>query len=149
MRDRLGHLIEGLLDVAGDDEDVADVAEIELLVEIDTAVDRIAVVKRGNAPDRLRTETGARPIGRRRVERHADEGRLELADRADVLAIGRLHEGVDPGEGGLMAPAEAGDRPIDDRPGALEAEAQRALDLLLLLALRNPREPLQVAIAAQ
>src|SRR6266851_10246661 len=149
MRDRLGHLIEGLLDVAGDDEDVADVAEIELLVEIDAAIDGIAVIERGNPPHRLRAETRARPIRRRRVERHADEGRLEIADRADILAIGRLHEGVDPREGGLMAAAEAGDRSIDDRPGALEAEEQRALDLLLLLALRNAREPLQVAIAAK
>ena len=40
------------------------------------------------------------------VEGRADEGRFEIADLADVLAVGRLHEGVDAGEGRLMAAGE-------------------------------------------
>src|SRR5262249_35794404 len=35
VRDRLADLVEGLLDVAGDHEDVAHVAEVELLVDVD------------------------------------------------------------------------------------------------------------------
>ena len=63
MRHGLGHLVEGLLDIAGDDEDVAGVAKIELLVDIDAAVEPIAVVKRRDAPHRLRAEARARPVG--------------------------------------------------------------------------------------
>jgi hypothetical protein len=149
VRDRLGDLVESLLDVAGNHEDVADVAEIELLVDVDRAIDRIAVIERGDAPHRLRSEARARPEGGRGVEGHADEGCLVSADPAHVLAVGRFHEGVDAGEGGLMASAEAGDGPVGHRPRGFEAVAKRAPHLLLLLRLRNARQPLQIAIAAE
>ena len=54
VRDRLRHLIERLFDVAGDHEDVADIAEIELLVEVDGAIDGVAVIERGDGPHRGR-----------------------------------------------------------------------------------------------
>jgi hypothetical protein len=63
MRHSLGHLVEGLLDVAWDDEDVASVAEIELLEDVDAAVEPVAVVERGDAPHRLRAEARAWPVG--------------------------------------------------------------------------------------
>src|SRR5262249_54282522 len=74
VRDGLGHLVEGLLDVAGDDEDVPGVAQIELLVDVDRAVDRVAVVERGDAAHALGSEAGARAIGRGRGEGGADGG---------------------------------------------------------------------------
>ena len=142
MRHRLGHLVEGLLDIAGDDEDVAGVAEIELLVDVDAAVEPISVIERRDAPHRLRAEARARPVGRRRIERRADKGCLEVADLADVLAIGRLHEGVDAGEGRLMAAAEQRDVAVDDRVGRFEPELERPLDILVLLLLRDAGERL-------
>ena len=65
VRHSLGHLVEGLLDIAGDDEDVAGVAEIELFVNIDAAIEPISVIERGDAPHRLRAEARSRPVGRR------------------------------------------------------------------------------------
>src|SRR4029077_1181721 len=63
MRHSLRHLVEGLLDIAWDDEDVASVAEIELLVDVDAAVEPIAVVKCRDATHRLRAESCAWPVG--------------------------------------------------------------------------------------
>src|SRR5262249_494620 len=45
VRDCFGNLVEGLLDITRDDKDVTGVAEIELLVNIDPAVEPIAVVE--------------------------------------------------------------------------------------------------------
>ena len=124
MRDGLGDLVEGLLDIAGNDEDVAGVAKIELLIDVDAAVEPIAVIERRDAPHRLRAKAGAGAVGGGGIERRADEGRLEVADLADVLAIGRLHEGVDAGEGRLMAAAEQRDVAIDDGVGGFKSELQ-------------------------
>ena len=60
---RLRHLVEGLFDVAGNDKDVARVAEIELLVDIDAAVKPVAVVERRDAAHGLRRQTAC-PAGR-------------------------------------------------------------------------------------
>src|SRR4029450_8794180 len=127
-------------DIAGNDEDVAGIAKIELLENIDAAVEPVAVVERGDAPHRLRPEPRSRTIGGGRVEGRTDKGRFEIADLADVLAVGRLHEGVDAGEGRLMAAAEEGDIAIDDGGGGFEAEPQRAPDLFVLLLLRDARQ---------
>ena len=45
VRDGLRHLIEGFFDVARNDENVARIAEVELLVDVDAAVEPIAVVE--------------------------------------------------------------------------------------------------------
>ena len=63
MRDGLGHLVESLLDIAGNDEDVAGIAKIELLENIDATVEPVAVVERGDAPHRLRSEPRSRTVG--------------------------------------------------------------------------------------
>jgi hypothetical protein len=106
MRHRFGHLIEGLLDIAGYNENVSGIAEIELLEEVHPSVEPVSVVESRNAAYRLGAETRSRPVRGGRVERSADEGSLVVADLSDVLAVGRLHESVDPGEGRLMAAAE-------------------------------------------
>src|SRR6185437_6859104 len=118
-----------------------------LLVDVDAAVEPIAVVERRDAPHRLRAEARARPVGGRRIERRADEGSFELADLADVLAIGRLHEGVDAGESRLVAAAEQRDVAVDDRVGGFEAELQRSPDVLVLLLLRDARQLLHRSCA--
>src|SRR5579885_3519871 len=116
---------------------------------IDGAVDGVAVIERRDAPHRLRSEPRARAEGGRGVEGHAHEGGLVPADLPDVLAVRRLHEGINPREGGLMTAAEAGDGPIDHGVRGLEPVLERAADLLFLLLLRDLREPLQVARAAK
>jgi hypothetical protein len=113
VRDGLGDLVEGLLDVSRDDENIACVAEVEFLIKVHTPVEPIAVVKCGDAAHGLRPEARARPVGRRGIEGDADESCFVVADLADVFAIGRLHEGIDAGEGWLMAAAEQRDIAID------------------------------------
>ena len=117
----------------GNDEHVARVAQLELLEQVDALVHRVAVVQGGDAAHRLRPEARARPIGGAGVERHADEGRLVVLHLAHVLAIRRLHEGVDAGERRLMAAAEQRDGAVVDRGGRLEAELEGAADLFVLL----------------
>jgi hypothetical protein len=142
MGNRLGDLVEGLFDVAGDDENVAGIAQVEFLVDVDAAVEPVAVIERRDAPHRLRSKARSGPISGRRIERRADKGRLEVADLADVLAIGGLHEGIDAGKGRLMAAAEQRDVAVDHRTGGFESELKRPLDLLALLVLRDARQRL-------
>src|SRR5262245_46458334 len=135
VRHGFGYLVEGLLDIAGYDEDVARVAEVELLVDINAAVEPIAVIECGDAPYRLGAEARAGAVGRCRIEGGADKGSFVVADLADVLAEARLHEGVDAGEGGLMAAAEQRDVAVDHRVGGFKTELEGPLDLLVLLLL--------------
>src|SRR5689334_1684123 len=114
MRDRLGHLIESLLDVARNDEDVACVAEVEFFVNIDPSVEPITVVESRDAAHSLRTEARSRPVGCGRVEGSAHKGGLVVANLANVFAIGRLHKGVDAGESRLMTPAKERDIAVDN-----------------------------------
>ena len=61
---RLGDLIEGLFDVAGNDENIAGIAQIQFLVRVDAAIKPIAVIESRDAPNRLRSEAGPGPVSR-------------------------------------------------------------------------------------
>src|SRR5262245_151482 len=135
VRHGLGYLVEGLLDIAGYDEDVARVAEVELIVDINAAVEPMRMREWRGAPHRRGAEARAGAVGRCRIEGGADKGSFVVADLADVLAEGRLHEGVDAGEGGLMAAAEQRDVAVDHRVGGFKTEFEGPLDLLVLLLL--------------
>src|SRR5262249_48658339 len=106
-------------------------------------------VERRDAPHRLGAEPGARPERGRGIEGDADERGLVSAELPHVLAVRRLHEGIDARESGLMAAAEAGDGPIGHRVRGVEPVAERPADLLLLFGLRDARETLQIAVAAE
>src|SRR5690348_10312373 len=49
MRDGLRHLIEGLLDIAGDDKNIAGVTQIQLFVDVHPAVEPVSVIESRNA----------------------------------------------------------------------------------------------------
>ena len=142
-------LIERLLDVRRDHEDVAGVAEVQLLDEVDAHVGVVAVVQRGDPPDRLRPEPAAGAIGGAHVERRADDRDVVLADVPDVLAVVGLEEGVDAGERRLRPAREGRDRAVLDRRSRLEAEVDATLELLAGLARRNVGDPLHDLRAAQ
>ena len=71
----------------------------------------------------------------------ADDGDVVLADVADVLAVGRLEERVDPGERGLLAAREQRDRAVLNRGRRLEPQVEPALELLARAPVGYVREP--------
>src|SRR5258706_1892088 len=99
-------LVEGLFDVGGNDEDVADVDEVKLLLQVNREVERVAIIEGGDTTDGRRPEARTWPVGRAHVERRADDRYFVPAHRADVLQVRRLEESVDAGKGGLRSPDE-------------------------------------------
>ncbi len=63
---------------------------------------RVAVEDRRSAADRLRTEAGARAVGDRHVERHAENGEV---DAGQVAAVAAAHEGKRAGIGRVFSAA--------------------------------------------
>src|ERR1700730_9422360 len=98
MRHGPADLIEGLFEIGRDREDIAEVAHRHLLAQIDPDLEIIGRVERRNPPNGLWAEAGAGPKGGAAVERYAEDRRIVLASVANVLDIGRLEEGIDPGE---------------------------------------------------
>ena len=98
MRNPARDLVEALFQIGGNGEDVARVAQRHLLAQIDADLVVIRRVERRDAADALRPEAGAGAIGGAAVERDADHRCIVFRDIAHILHIGRLQEGVDPGE---------------------------------------------------
>jgi hypothetical protein len=138
-------LVKALLDVRRDHEHVTEIDEVELLLEVDGHVDRVGVVERRDATDRLWSETTTRPIGGAHVERRAEHRDLVLADLVHILQVGRLAEGVDACERRLLPPRERRDRAVLDGRRRLESELESTLDRLALLTVCDVRELAQVA----
>ena len=143
MGDAARDLVEALLEVGGDGEHVAGVAQRHLLAQIDAELVVVGRVERRDAADALRPEAGAGAIGGAGVERDADDGRVVLADIADVLDVGRLEEGVDAGEMRQLAAREGRDRLVGQAVGAGQPHVERPLLLLApaLLGQLCPRPP--------
>ncbi len=144
-RDGPVDLVEALLDVGRDDEDVAEVDEVELLLEVHGHVDRVRIVESRDTSDRLRAEAAPGAIGRSHVEGGAENSHLVLADLVDVFEVGGLPKRVDPGERRLLPAGEGRDRPVVDRGCCLEAELESPLDRFPLLAVRDVSQPTEVA----
>lgn len=113
VRYGLGDLIESLFDVARNDKDVAGIAEVQLLVDVNAAIEPVTVIESGDPPNGLGPKPGAWSISGRRIERRADECGFVLTNLADVLALGDFHESIDAGEGRLVAAAEQRDAAVD------------------------------------
>ena len=97
MRDGTADLIEGFLEIGGDREDVTEVAHRHLLTQIDADFEIIRRVEGGNPTDALWPEASTGAKRGAAVEGYAEDCRIVLADIANVLDIGRLEEGIDPG----------------------------------------------------
>jgi hypothetical protein len=130
-------LIEGFLEIGRDRKDVAEVAHRHLLAEIDPDLEIIGCVKRRNPADCLRTKAGARPKGRAAVERRTEDRRVVLPGVANILDIGRLEEGVDPGVMRQLAPREGRDGSIFDALSPGQPHLDRPLPLGLPRGLRQ------------
>jgi hypothetical protein len=111
-RHRPDDLVEGLLDVGRDDEDVPGVAQGDLVQQVHPEVGAVPVVEGRDLADGLGPEAGPAAVGRAHVERRPDHGNVVAPDLPDVLGVGRLEEGVDPGEHRVVGPAEQRDVPV-------------------------------------
>ena len=140
MRHGLADLVEGLLQVARDGEHVADVDHVELLAQVDARLVVVGAEQVGGAPDALRTEAGARPVGGAGVERHAEDRDLGVVDLVDVLDERALQEGSPLArEVRQFAADERGDSAVVDRRRGLQPVGEAAFDLLALAAIRKAR----------
>ena len=99
-------LTERLFDVPRDNENVAGIAEVEFLIEVNASVKPVTIIECGDTANCLRTKTCARPISRGGVKWCTDKCGFVLADLSNVLTIRRLHESVYAGECGLMTATE-------------------------------------------
>ena len=137
VRDGLGDLVEGLLDVAG-------------IVKMSPRSAMVIDSRRSTPSSKLYgpysaeilrmpcgPEAGARAVGGAAVERGAEHRDVVLAAAAHVLHVRRLEEGVDAGEVRQLAAGERRDALVDDGVGARQAELQAAGDLLLPLRGRQ------------
>jgi hypothetical protein len=97
MRDGPADLIEGFLEIGGDREDVTEVAHCHLLAQIDADFKIIGRVEGGNSADALWPKASTGPKRGAAVEGYAENCRIVLADITNILDIGRLEEGIDPG----------------------------------------------------
>jgi hypothetical protein len=131
MRHRAADLVEGLLDVAGDREDVARVAKAHLFAQVHPDLVVVRGVERGDLAHPLRSEAGAGAVGGAAVERRAEDGGVVVADLGHVLGIGGFQEGVDAGVVGELAAREGRNRSVLDRVGGGEAHAERPSLFLL------------------
>nr|WP_197946047.1 hypothetical protein [Phytohabitans suffuscus] len=133
VTDRLGDLVERLLDVRRDGEDVAEVRDRDRLAQVDAELEGVRAVQRGDLADALRAEAGARAVRGAAVEGRAEHRHVVLAAAAHVLQVGRLEERVDAGEVRQLAAAERGDATVHDGVRAGQAELEAAGDLLVPL----------------
>ena len=130
MRDAARDLVEALFQIGRDGEHVAGVAQCHLLAQIDAELVIVGIVERRDAPDALRPEARAGPVGRAGIERDADHRGVVFADVAHVLDIGRLEKRVDAGEVRQLAAREGRDRLVGQAVGAGQAHVERPLLLL-------------------
>jgi len=149
VADRPGDLVEGLLEVRGNGEDVAGIAQAHLLAQIDAELVVVGRVERRDPAHALGSEPRARPVSGAAVERHADDGRVVLADFADVLDIGRLEEGVDAREMRQLAPREGRDAAVADAVRAGKPVLESPLELLLPARIADLRLGLRRLPAAR
>ena len=131
VRHRLADLVERLLQVARDGEHVTDVDDVELLAEVDAGFVVVRAEQVRRAPDALRPEPGAGPVGGTGIQRYAEDRDLGVVDLVDVLDERALQEGAAlAGEVRLLAADERRDGAVVDGGGGLETEGQPAVDLL-------------------
>src|SRR6266496_183092 len=107
--DTLGDLVERLLDVARDREDVADIRDRDRLSQVDTELEVVRAVQRGDLPDALRPEPRTGTVGGAAVERGAEHHHVVLTRPTDVLDVRRLQKGVDAGKVWQLPARERGD----------------------------------------
>ena len=138
MRDAAGNLVEALLQIGGNGEHVAGVAQCHLLAQIDAELVIVRIVERRDTPDALRPEARAGTVGRAGIERNTYHGGVVSADVADVLDVGRLEKRIDAGEVWQLAARESRDGLVGQavRPGQTHVERP-----LLLLAPPLPGQP--------
>ena len=131
MRHRLADLVERLLQVARDGEHVTDVDDVELLAQIDAGFVVVRAEQVGGAPDSLRAESRAGPVGGTRIQRHAEDRDLGVIDLVHVLDERTFQEcPAFACEVRLLAADERRDGAVVDRRRGLQAKAQAAVDLL-------------------
>ena len=141
VRHGLADLVERLLQVARDGEHVADVDDVELLAQVDARLVVVGAEQVGRAPDALRAEPGAGPVGGAGVQRHAEDGDLGVVDLVDVLDERAFQERAAlAGEVRQLA-ADEGRRCVRSLMvgRGLEPEGQAAFDLLALAAVAEIR----------
>src|SRR5205807_2482864 len=109
------------------------------LAQVDAEFEAVRAVERGDLADALRTEPGAGTIGGAAVERGAEHGDVVGTAGAHILDVGRLEEGVDPGEVRQFAAREGGNPLVHDGIGALEAEFQPAREFFVPFGGRQVR----------
>src|SRR6266568_1961548 len=142
-------LVEGLLEVRGNREDVAGIAEAHLLAQVDAELVVVRRIERRDPPHALRSEPRARPVCRAAVEGHADDGGVVFANLSDVLDIRRLEEGVDAGEMRQLAAGEGRDRAVADAVRAGKPVLEAPLELLLPTGVADLRLGLRRLPAAR
>ena len=140
VRHGLADLVERLLQIARNGEHVTDVDDVELLAQIDAGFVVVGAEQVGRAPNSLRSEPGAGPVGGARIQRNAEDGDLGVVDLVDVLDERTLQErAAFAREVRLLAADEGRDGSVVDGGRGLEAEAQTALDLLAQPAIAEVR----------
>jgi len=149
MWDAQVDLVEGLLDVGGDDEDVPGVADGDLLQQVHPDVGAVGVEQPRDAAHALGPEAGAAAVGGAHVERGPDHGNVVPADLVDVLAIRRLQERVDPGELRIEPAGEQRDVAVVDRRRRLQSQIQGPGDQLPALGVGGVLEPASRSHARQ
>ena len=133
VRHRLADLVERFLQIARNGEDVTDVDHVQLLAQIDAQLVVVGAKQVGRAPDSLRTESGAGPVGGARVEWYAEDGHLGVVDLVHILDERTFQEcPALAGEVRQFAADEGRDPAVADRRRGLEAEGQASFDLLAL-----------------
>ena len=120
-------LVEALLQVGGDGEHVAGVAQRHLLAQVHAQLVVVGRIERRDAAHALRAEAGAGPVGGAGIEGDADHGRVVLAHVPHVLHVGRLQERVDAGEVRQLAPREGRDRLVGEAVRARQTHVERPL----------------------
>ena len=131
MGDALGDLIEALLVVGRDGEDVADIAERDLLPQIDTHLVVVGGVERRDPADALGSEAGAGSVGGAGIVGHTHDRHVVLAHPVHILQVGGLHEGVDAREVGQFTAREGGDVAVNDALGRFKPQALGLIHFLL------------------
>jgi hypothetical protein len=129
----LADLIEGFLDVAGDGEDVAQVANRDRLPQVHAQLEAVGPVEGRDLPDPLWPKPGAGPIGRPSVEWGPQDSNVVLTAPSHVLHVRCLQEGVDAREVGELASAERRDAAVDDRICAGQSRLETARHLFVPL----------------
>src|SRR5262245_19293813 len=131
VRDCFRDLTERFFNIPWYDENVAGIAEVKFLIEVDPSVKPVTVIECRDPADCLRTKARAGPVCGRGVKWGTDKRGLVLADLADILTVRCLHKRIYAGESWLVPATEQRNRSVAYELGSFQTKLQASLYFLV------------------